>query len=61
VELVEVIVGGFGYAVEMVVGLEEVVDGGFGYAVEMAVEPHTLAVRGCLGCTASLRASLAPC
>jgi hypothetical protein len=38
-----------------------VVDGGFGYAVEMAVEPHTLAVRGCLGCTASLRASLAPC
>jgi uncharacterized membrane protein len=61
VELVEVVVSGFGYAVEMTVGLVEVVGGGFGYAVEMAVEPHTLVVRGCLGCITSLRALLAPC
>jgi hypothetical protein len=56
-----VVVGGFGYAVEMTVGLVEVVGGGFGYAVEMAVEPHTLVVRGCLCCITSLRALLAPC
>jgi hypothetical protein len=61
VGLVEVVGGAFGYAVEMAVGLVQVVGGGFGYTMEMVVEPHTLAVGGCLVCIASQRASLTPC
>jgi hypothetical protein len=48
------VVGRNGYAVEVVVGV--VVGEGFDYTVELLA----LADRGCPGCIASMRASLAP-